>query len=683
MNGYIVSRQLILSAGEQRKTFQPAANFDMPATNEVYISAQREIELLRMALGTAFPGEPIEKLMRILPHEIAATATGLPVILGAHAFKHVDSTTMENCLTTQLQALKSATPWRHHYRLLLINAFGSNLGDNLIGLTAFRQVLDILHSELPAVSVDVMLGWHREDSLSRLFRDYEFVDTILTQGQTLAELTRYQIMFDTSSLIYLPRYGKMPMVDWYLWWMGIAPDSVPPHCKRNVIAIPEYATECVASHLPPAVGPRILINPKASVLLRSQPEQQTLRLVEYLLTALPQAEVILIDPLPIENPRVINMSGLIPTIDHLAALVAHVDGLIGVDTYTQHLADATSTPSVTLFTSVDPNIYPYYPLSEAVLLPGARQLPGWGEMKVTAEKWASMSEAYEAAWNSLDLHIVLDSLLRAMNKKASSPELFSPGLLPVLIPSLPLLTRSTSQYESNIKVPLRQRDDPMSLLLNRAIINLARQVVFKGDTVVVLGAGTGEVALELAGLVGHHGRLVLFEPRRELHQMLCANLADAGISNAETHAVMPDGSQFEVNVINRLRITDEFTPLDLSNTDESESVICWPLDSLSLKACQLLVVCSPLPLLSVLRGAADTVERLRPVVLSGVLRMQDVEIMEEFFFGMNYRVNTLELGKSKNNTKEPSYGILVAEPAGEDKENGEAAISGDENVNCV
>lgn len=676
MNGYIVSRPLILSAGDQHKTLQPATNFDMPATSEVYISAQREIELLRIALRTAFPDEPIEKLLRILPHEIAATASGLPVMLGAYAFKHLEKTSTENCLLTQLQALKSATPWRRHYRLLLINAFGSNLGDNLIGLTAFRQVIDILHSELPAVSIDVMLGWHRGDGLSRLFRDYDFVDTILTQGQTLAELTRYQAMFDTSSLIYLPRYGKMPLVDWYLWWMGVAPESVPSQSKRNFIAIPEYATGYVAAHLPPAIGPRILINPNASVLLRTQPEQPTLRLVEYLLTALPQAEVILIQPLPIENPRVINLSGLIPTIDHLAALVAHVDGLIGVDTYTQHLADATSTPAVTLFTSVEPDLYPYYPLSEAVLLPGARQLPGWGKMKVTAEKWAGMSAAYAAAWNSLDPHIVLDSLLRVMDKKASSPELFSSRLLPLRIPSLPLLTRSASQHESNIKVPLRQRDDPMSMLLNRAIVYLAKQVLCKGDTAVLLGAGAGEIALELAGLVGHHGRLVLFEPRRELHLMLCANLADAGICNAETHAVMPDGEQFEVKVVNRLRISDEYTPLDLSNTDEAESVICWPLDSLSLKACQLLVVSSPLPILSVLRGACDTVEQLRPVVLSGVLRMQDVEVMEEYFSGMNYRVNMLELGNCKNNIKEPTYGILVAEPAGQDKENGEAAIAG-------
>jgi hypothetical protein len=678
MNCYIVSRLLTLSAGNQHKTLQPATNFDTPATSEVNISSQSEIELLHTALRDAFPEQPIEKLIRILPHESVAMASGLPVMLGVHAFKNPDEAITENCLSMQVQALTSATPWRRHYRLLLINAFGSNLGDNLIGLTAFRQVLTVLQSELPSVSIDVMLGWHKGDGLSRLFRDDEFVDTILTQGLTLAELTRYQALFDTSSLLYLPRYGKMPLVDWYLWWMGVTSESVPAHCKRNSIAIPDVATEYIAAHLPPAVGPRILINPKASVMLRCQPEQATVRLVEYILTALPDVEVILIQPLPIEHPRVVSLSGLIPTVDHLAALVAQVDGLIGVDTYTQHLADATSTPSVTLFTSVEPDLYPYYPLSEAVLLPGARQLPGWGKMKVTDRNWASMSVAYEAAWNSLDPGDVVDALHRVMALKMSVPEHFSPRLLPLRIPAPPLLTRSVPLQESNIQVPLRQRDDPLPIIFNRAIVNLAKQAVCTGDTAVLLGAGAGEVALELAGAVGHHGRLVLFEPRRELHLMLCANLAYAGICNAETHAVMPDGERFAVKVINRLRISDEYSPLDLSNCDETESVICWPLDSLSLKACQLLVVCSPLPLLSVLRGGGDTIERLRPVVLSGILRMQDVEVMKALFTGMNYRVNTLKLGSSNIDTEAPWYGILIAEPAGNF-----APSSGDDTVGCV
>lgn len=663
MFGYIVSRQLILSAGDQHKTLQPAGDFAKPATREVYISSHKEIELLRTALKAAFPDEPLGKLLRILPHESVAHAPGMPVMLGAHAFPKPVEVDLENCLARQLQVLKTATPWRRHYRLLLINAFGANLGDTMIGLTAFRQVLQVLQAELPAISVDVMLGWHKGDGLTRLFRAEESIDTLLTQGQTLAELTRYQMMFDTSALLYLPRFGKMPLVDWYLWWMGVDPATVPAQCKRNSVAIPDDARESVTGCLPPASGQRILFNPKASVPLRSLPEETSLRLVEYLLAALPASQIILIQPLPVEHPRVVNLSGLLPTVDHLAALVAQVDGVIGVDTYTQHLADATDTPAVTLFASVEPDLYPYYPFGEAVLAPDARQLPGWGKMKVTPAAWEEMSGAYEAAWRSLDLSSVLDALRRAMCKKGSEQLLCPSRLLPPRSAVTPQRHRLLTVKAVPVKVPLRQRDDDLAVVLSRTLADIAGQVLCKGDTVALLGAGAGEVALELALAVGQHGRLVAFEPRRELHQLLCANLVDAGICHAETHAVMPDAGMFAVRESNRLRIADEYAPLDLANSAEPESVVCWPLDVLSLNACQLLVACSPLPLLSVLRGARGTIARLSPVVLAGLLRLQESAALEEFFAAINYQVRILEIGSANNKDKAASYGIVVAEPA--------------------
>jgi len=286
------------------------------------------------------------------------------------------------------------------------------------------------------VSVDVLLGWHPDDRLKRLFRNIDGIDVIRTRGFTLAELQRYQGVFDTSGLLNLPRYGQMPMVDWYLWWMGLDPAGVTPADKRNAVAIPEDDRQWVAQHLPEAHGPRILFNPKASVALRSMPEVAQRRLLDVLLADWPQAQIILLQPLALLHARVIHIGKFIDTSDRLAALVAAVDGLIGVDTFTSHLADATSTPAVTIYSSINPESFPYYPLVQPMCLPDADKLPCWNKAKLAPQEWRTMASIYEAAWTALDCSAILAALRGVMARKATNPAAYEPNLLPPRLPQL-------------------------------------------------------------------------------------------------------------------------------------------------------------------------------------------------------------------------------------------------------
>ena len=663
MYAYYLTRALTVHARGQRKTLQPAAQATAPASTEIHVAAQRELEMVRAAVRETYQEEALDGTLRLLPPAALARVPGLPVTLGAGAYADPAAEAAPGCLVSQLQALKAAHPHRRHFRLLLINAFGTNLGDSLIGIGAYRQLLAVLRTQLPEVSVDVLLGWHKDDRLALMFGAVDGIDAVLTQGPTLAELSRYQAVVDTNTLLTLPRYGQLPMVDWYLWWMGLDPQAVPAGEKRNAVDIAADATTYVASRLPAAVGPRFLVNPKASVTLRTMPDSITQRLVEQLLAAWPRAQVILIQPLAFEHPRVVDLSAAIDTAQRLAAVVALADGLIGVDTYTQHLADATATPAVTLFTSVSPDLYPYYPLGETLLLPDARTLPAWGKMKVRPAEWAHIGPAYEAAWQALDMNAVLSALQRAMQRKADAPEAFAPRRPPWPAAPLPR-TRTVTVGTATIEVPRHQRDDAMAATLDGAIAAIARQVLCVGDTVVQLGAGVGESALALAQQVGRHGRLVAFEPRRELHQRLCANLAGAGIGHADTHAVMPVGEVPAVRDINRLCADDEYLPMQIANSAIPEQVMCWPLDTLALGACRLIVVRSPMPLLSVLQGARATLERLRPVVLAGVLPLRSAPALESFLAGLGYQTRLLELGAPGGLDQAAAvYGILVAEPS--------------------
>ena len=662
MNAYYLSRALVLRTAAQSQFLKAAAALATPATNEVHVASQNELRLVRAALGKTYPQEPMARLLHVLVPESINELPGVPPLLGARAFPAPEAEAPPNALIAQLQALRAAHPGRQHYRLLLINAFGANLGDNLIGLTAFRHVLPVLRAQLPAVAVDVLLGWHADDRLARQFRNVDGIESIRTQGPTLAELGRYQALFDTSNLLDLPRYGKLPRVDWHLWWMGLDPARVPAAEKRNAVAIPDADRQFVGEKLPPADGPRILINPLASVALRSMPESAIRRLVAALLADWPEARIILLQPIVLEHPRVCHLTGVIATSDHLAALVAAVDGLIGVDTSTAHLADATATPAVTLFSAIAPDLYPYYPLVEALVLPDADKLPAWGKDKVSPEIWAGMADRYEAAWQALDPGTVIAALRRAMGKKLAQPAAFEPRLLSPRAATSACPTRVVDSDICAIEVPLRQREDWMATLLNEIIGNLAAQAVRPGDTVVHLGPGAGEAVVGLARAVGPHGRLVAMEPRRALHQLLCANLARAGLWQAETHLALPEGEGITRREINGLQVADESWPLLLSNSDEPEPVVCWSLDVLVLNACSLLVVNSPLARVPVLQGARATLERLRPVVLIGVVAMPHAEAFETFFDALNYRVRALQLNDPSQPAQSAGYGILVADP---------------------
>ena len=166
----------------------------------------------------------------------------------------------------------------------------------------------------------------------------------------------------------------------------------------------------------------------------------------------------------------------------------------------------------------------------------------------------------------------------------------------------------------------------------------------------------------LARMVGHHGKLIVFEPRQELHQQLCANLVHAGLEHVQTHAVLPVDGGLVLRGTYRLHSSDDYCSLMQSNSTKIEAVISWPLDTLQLDNCRLLLVSAPMPFGACLQGARDTIERLRPVVIIGLIRPPDDVMIRQFFNGLNYQIQTLNIGSSQAANQPPRWRMLVAQP---------------------
>jgi len=664
MHGYVVSRPVVLRTATQVKHIAASADLDKVDVALVQINALNEHKMVREALSRQFPDVPVDTLVKTVPFEQLAMWSQFPMLLGRGA-KGV--ALVGNVLNEQLRELRARHPQRQRFRILLINGFGTNLGDTLIGLTAFRSVWALLKAHLPEVTVDVLMGWAPLGGVTQLLQQHEGIEQVLHQGPSLQGMARYQGLFDFSALIGLPGYREMAPADWYLWWMGLDPNQVADGGKRNRIAIDPADAAAVAQALSDVTGVKVLINPKASEPLRQMPAAYLQTLTDAVLNSDPDIRVIFDQPVAVHHPRVVHLADVINSPQRLAALVAQVQGIVTTDTFVQHVADATGTPTCTLNTSVPAAFFRYYPMVQTRVLPGAESLGAWGRTKVSREEWATLSPAYAEAWSRLEPAVVLAALTQAQAAKVSTPTFDAARIDNPRPASRPTLVKSKTVTQS-ILVPRGQRTDQTSEALQRQLLKLAEHIVVPGDTVVLLGAGTGELACALADRVELFGRVIAFEPRRMIHQLLCANVLDAGHAIVETHPVMPTGLGLAVAQLPRMEVQDDHSPLDGSNQPVSEPVIHWPLDRLELPHCRLIVQQSPVPLIAALQGAAATVTRHRPFILAGLLKPEELPVWQHVLRDEDYEVRPyllkdLDAGFTRDLEQlEDRSLILVAQP---------------------
>ena len=664
MHGYVVSRPVVLRTAMQVKHIPASADLNKVDVALVQINAFAEHKLVREALARHCPDVPVESLMKTVPFERLAMWDKFPVLLGRRG-KGVSRA--GDVLRGQVLALKARHPRRERFRILINNGFGTNLGDTLIGLTAFRSAWSLLTELLPEVSVDVLTGWTPINGVTDLLRQHQGIEQVLHQGPSMQEMARYQGLFDFGDLIVLPGYGKMAPVDWYLWWLGLDPAQVAEGEKRNRVALAPADSEAVARSLSACAGPKILINPKASELLRRMPDSTLQSLVAVILESDPAISVVFDQPVTFEHPRAIHLADVINTPQRLTALVAQVDGIITPDTFVQHVADATGTPTCTLSASVPASFFRYYPMVQTLVLPGAEGLDGWGKTKVKADQWEELAPAYAQAWARLDSAVVMDALRLATSVRRAMPDALAIRIDNPAKPFGQLLVAPKTSAGSGLK-PTGQLADTTSDGLERQLLNLGAQILLPGDTVALLGAGAGDLACSLAKLIGPNGRLIVCEPRRMVHQVVCANVLLAGLDHVETHPVMPTGSGFSIRSLPGLALQDDHVAIAESNRPVSEPVVHWPLDRLALPRCRLLVIQSPVPLLKALHGAAETVARHRPFVVAGLLRSNELESWRSILRDEDYAVRAFPLRqidaalRSETPEEKEDALVLVAEP---------------------
>lgn len=183
--------------------------------------------------------------------------------------------------------------------------------------------------------------------------------------------------------------------------------------------------------------------------------------------------------------------------------------------------------------------------------------------------------------------------------------------------------------------------------------DLFAQIVKPGMTVVEVGANIGAHSVALARAC-FPGPLYLFEPQHRVFQILCANLALSGIGNAIAY---PEACSDQAGVV-VVPPLDYAAALNFGGVSvqadakgiEGVRVRATPLDSLGLAACNILKIDVEGFEVQVVRGAAETIRKFRPLLYVENDRAAHQQELISLIAGMDYRLywHTPPLFRSNN-----------------------------------
>jgi FkbM family methyltransferase len=170
---------------------------------------------------------------------------------------------------------------------------------------------------------------------------------------------------------------------------------------------------------------------------------------------------------------------------------------------------------------------------------------------------------------------------------------------------------------------------------------LFAHMVTPGMTVVEVGANIGCHSVALARAC-FPGPLYLFEPQQRVFQILCANLALNGVTNAIAYPEAAAAAQGFV-LIPSLDYGADFNFGGVSvqpegDGAEGQRVRATPLDSLELAACHLLKIDVEGFEAEVIRGAAQTIARHRPLLYVENDRPERQQELISLIAAMGYRL---------------------------------------------
>ncbi|WP_417551934.1 glycosyltransferase family 9 protein [Marinomonas fungiae] len=417
MKFFQLSHSLQLNHPNFYKHYQ-GANEQGSTLQTLYLNLAGETSVLTNAIFNMPQAQRAHYKMHFYQASQLVLPAAFPIRLGEHveAFTLKEreewSGTLSHTLMAQLDALKQRPLQGRPYRIALVNGFGHNLGDTLLGCRALAVFIGLLKTQLSEFTLDILVSYFVPAAIRDWLAAFPEVDQMVTLSPTLVEFCDYDGYLDVSDVFATDWLETMPTVDAFLLAMGINPDSVMAEQKRNRITLKATSSAQIDAWLSvyrSQESKLCYLAHSASVPLRSMPTDFVRKLVDRLLGQCPQMTLIADLDFAYQHPRLIPVADHLPTVDDLAALIDKVDMVICVDSLVLHLSDALSCPTLCISATLSPDrLQTYYPHAQVCLIKEASKLPAWQKGKVSESAWQEMQPLYLQAWLETDLAIVDD-----------------------------------------------------------------------------------------------------------------------------------------------------------------------------------------------------------------------------------------------------------------------------------
>jgi FkbM family methyltransferase len=292
-----------------------------------------------------------------------------------------------------------------------------------------------------------------------------------------------------------------------------------------------------------------------------------------------------------------------------AALISVLDLLICVDTAPAHIAGAMGKPVWLMLPHPaeyrwmqDRDDSPWYP---SMRLFRQSRLGDWAGMVKTLE--AALQERlrspdYAATSNVGDRSTLAPTLWPPSVATIGAPPTLRQGFCAVAemrvgvlqyLPDEPDVGASLGWYGEYLQPQL----------------DLLARIVPPGATVVEVAAGIGAHSVFLAEMIGTEGHLLLYEPRPVMQRILRQNLSVNRIANVTIMRQALGGPRLAANSMAGV-ISHSGEPAHA----KAATIAPETLDALQLDSLQCLKVNSDADAMDILRGATETLWRLRPLL---------------------------------------------------------------------
>lgn len=307
------------------------------------------------------------------------------------------------------------------FKVAIINAMSNAIGDHLIGMRAFDSWLNRIKKYLD-IPIEVSFFQLNPMRMGPITAKREELKNVYILPNQLPRLTYHDAYIDLSSIIVRENFSTLPMTDFFLQALSVDPESVPDKEKRIKFSYdPESVLQIdhVMKVLRSKGRPILLFHHKSTSSIR---EMSSIRARKFIKEIIDKTDYFVVSAVELEfqNERYLDISRFsAQSMFHFASIIDKVDAAITVDTSTYHFADAFETPTVALFTTIEPSYRTiYYPFVQSIMLENySGKLYGRHKSELDPEKKAIEDAYVDNLWEKLSVDEVIELLEEVKQKK--------------------------------------------------------------------------------------------------------------------------------------------------------------------------------------------------------------------------------------------------------------------------